>query len=296
MPKPSTEKATEEQATEALQQLTLLDGESEPEPAPAPQAAPEPERTPEPEAEPTEAETAGEGDDVASLKKRYEDLQAKTAEDEKRFQARLQAHQQRSADNERILRERHLRKSTAADNALKILKASRTQEGVPEADVERAIREIEGTMHPASASHVPPSPVPAVAEDQAIILNGFLNEKGMTGDEADEFGRWIRSEGVTALSPGEQAVAGQSLDGFLRIAHSRWQEGMREKDRKAQHNDTVDAVRSVQRTQREAARAASASPTAPRKQPAAPKTTVDIKKLTKDDIATLLRQSVEQYE
>ena len=87
--------------------------------------------------------------------------------------------------------------------------------------------------------------------------------------------------------------AGRDLDGFLRIAHSRYLDGL--KGRNQQRDDAVGAVRAVQRTQREAARAASVPATAPKKQPTSPATGVDVKKLTQDDVSQLLRMSVEQH-
>jgi hypothetical protein len=89
------------------------------------------------------------------------------------------------------------------------------------------------------------------------------------------------------------AVAGRDLDGFIRIAHGRYAESLRDKNRQQQRQDVVGAVKAVQRTQREAARAASAAPAAPRKQTASPRTEIDMKKLSKDDLSALIRKSVE---
>lgn len=304
MPEPVKSEVTDEQAELALQQLVQQDpDESETtQEAPAEQAPKPPAEQP---AEPVPAETEGETeteaaaaetDDVVSLKQRLEKAESEKQEVEKRFDSRLRALQNRTAENERILRERFLRKSTVADKALKILRAGKASEsGVPEADVDRVIQELEGSMNPASASYAPSPPQATATEDQALILNGFLNEKGMTVEESEEFGKWIRSEASTVMSPAEQAVASQSLDGFLRLAHTRWQDGLSKKTKEAARNDAVGAVRSVQRTQKEAARAASAGAAAPRKQPASQKTEVDLKKLTENDISALLRKSVEQY-
>ncbi len=292
----TSEKVTEEQALGALQQLSGVEPEeSEPE-APVQEPAEVEEAPAETPTEPEVAASPGvESDDVASLKKRIEEREKQTADVEKKYQERLTAQQQRYSENERILRERHLRKSTVTDKALRVLKASRSETGVPEAEVDGLIREIEGTMNPASPSYVPPQPSAAATEEQKLILNGFLNERGMTIEESNEFGKWMRNEAATVMSVLEQQVAGQSLDGFLRIAHSRWQEGMREAEKKAKQTDAVDAVKVIQRTQKEAARAASASPGAPRKQPLSPDKQPDYKKMTKDDVSALLRQSVEQY-
>lgn len=282
------EKITEEQASEALRALVSGAAETEEEQPAAPAEetteTPAPAETPAAVTEGTPAVPAAaapEEEDVASLRKRLDEEKAL-------HESRWKAMQDRSAQNERILRERYLRKSTATDKALKILKAARTEQGVPETEVDRAIQEIEGTLNPASTQYTPP---PAVAEDQAIILNEFLNEKGMTIADSQEFGNWIKGDGATALSEREQALAGRDLDGFLRIAHLRYSQA---KEKPKMRDEAVEAVRSVQRVQKEAARAASASPTAPRKLPAAQPQGVDVTKLTKDDVSTLLRQSVEQ--
>ena len=131
-----------------------------------------------------------------------------------------------------------------------------------------------------------------------MVLNSFLNEKGMTLEESQEFGRWLTSEGPQKLSPGEMSIGDRDLDGFLRLAHIRFQEGTREKEREVRKSDAVSAVQTVQRTQREAAKAA-AAPAAPRKQSPAPKAGPDWKKMSEsereDMVSRLLRQSVEQY-
>jgi hypothetical protein len=309
---PQTEKVTEAQAAEALRAL-IADGSESDEPQAAVEAAPEPAAAPtEPEPpaagataeQPTEVAVAEptppDGDDVTSLKKRLDERDAQVKQAEEQFNARIKASQERYQQNENILRNRFLRKATVADKALRILKATRTESGVPEADVDSAIREIESTMNPASSTYVPPEPASIATEDQAIVLNSFLNEKGMTTPEADEFGKWIRSDGATILSEREQDLARRDLDGFLRVAHTRYLDGMREKDKQTRRNDAVEAVRSVQRVQKEAARAASAPAAAPKKQPTAPKPgTVDWAKMSKaeqkDMVGKLLRQSVEQY-
>jgi hypothetical protein len=238
---------------------------------------------------PAPAEVAAETDDIASLKKRLDEAAEREKKSQELADARWKALQERSAQNEKILRERHLKKSTAADRARQILVKVRTEGLTPE-EVEKAIQEIESSNNPESSSYVAP---PQATEDQAIVLNGFLNEKGMTGQEAEEFGAWIRSEGATKLSLTEQGVAGRDLDAFLRIAHSKFQEGMREKDKQQKRNDTVEAVRTVQRAQKDAARAASASPTAPRKTTATAPREIDPKKLTNDDVHALLKMTLE---
>ena len=299
------EEVTEEQAEVALQQL-LRPEESEtaqpvPEPTPTEEtvgAAEARAESAEPAAEATE-EPAEEVDDVVLLKQRNEELEAQNKAIEDRYDSRLKALQNRTAASEKILRDRYLRKSTAADRAREVLQASRTEAGAAEADVERVIQELDGTMHPSSASYAAPEsqmgPTMALTEDRALVLNGFLNEKGMTLEESDKFGKWIRSEARSQMTEAEQAVAGQSLDGFLRLAHSRWQEGSREKEKKAQTDDAVEAVKSVQRTQRQAAKAASLSTTSPKKQPGAPKSS-DVSELTPDEVSKLVRQSYEQYQ
>jgi hypothetical protein len=71
---------------------------------------------------------------------------------------------------------------------------------------------------------------------------------------------------------------------------------MREQEKQETRDDAIGAVKSVQRTQRKAAQAASVSTSAPKKQPAgASDGTVDVSKLTNDEISTLVRQSVTQY-
>lgn len=296
MPK-QEEKVTEEQAGEALRAILGSASADEPEPEPTPVPAPvgdEPQETAPVETASDEAAPAS--DDVESLKKRLTDTEARVAAERDAAVKRTQAIQQRSAQNEQILRDRFLRKSNVVNRALAILKAARTEQGVNEADVDRTIREIEGTMNPNSASYVAPDSEPAATvEDQAMVLNAFLNERGMSQEEADAFGQWMRTDAATALSPLEQAVARRDVDGFLRIAHNRFTEGQKSQDREKQRQDAVGAVRSVQRTQREAARAASAAPSAPRRQPTAPRAEVDVKKLTKKDVSDLLRASVEQY-
>jgi hypothetical protein len=284
---------TEEQASDALREIMTKDSLEvvEPTQAPVEQSA-QTETTPEAEA-PVETPVA-QADDLRSLEERQPEADQVLKEAEDRFNLRLEALKRRNAENEQILRDRYLRKSTVADRALSVLRATRSEGGVPEADVDQAIREMEGTMNPQSASYVPPQQqAPQATEDQALVLNSFLNEKGMTLDEADEFGRWIRSDAEGVMSPAEQAVANQSIDGFLRLAHNRWQDGIAQKQREAKRDDAVGAVRSVQRTQREAARAASSAPTVPKQ--VAGETEVDVGKLTKDDVSTLLRQTVEQY-
>src|SRR5207247_3184409 len=193
MPEPV--KVTEDQANEALQQLLNQSKGAQPEQqmmlAEAPATVEEPEQpaaadeTPAAETEPetpapvevAPVEAAAPSDDVESLKKRLteRDMQAKEAE--QKFQSRLQAVQERAEANARIIRERYLRKSSAADRALRLMHSIKQakETGVPEADVDRAISELEGTMNPQSASYVPLNQMEAV-EDQSIALNMFLNE------------------------------------------------------------------------------------------------------------------------
>lgn len=294
-------KITEDQANEALRALieganaepdapvTVRKGlmaESKQPELPISQSAESPEPAPEPAPAETPApaveEPPKEPDDIAALKKRLDDQRSE-------YDAKVRAIQERYQHNERIVRERFLRKATATDKALKTLRAVKTTEGgIPVEDVDRTIQEIEATMNPASPSYQPP---PAAIEDQSIILNDFLNEKGMTAKDSEEFGNWIRGEGATSLSAQEQALAGRDLDGFLRLAHVRYEQAKTKPT--ATRNAAVEAVRSVQRTQREAARAATATPAAPRKTGSAPQG-IDMTKLTHDDISALLRQSVEQ--
>lgn len=297
---PEVKGVSEDQANEALQQLIGGNHESEDDQQ---VEVPEHSVVASAEAEPGVEQVAGEAadDDLESLRQRNKDLEAARTEAETRFEARMKAHQDRSAANEQILRDRYLRKSTASDKALSVLRATKSESGVTTEDVEQAIREIEGTMNPQSASYAPQheyvqtATAPVYSEDQAITINSFLNDKGMTKADADQFGNWIKTESGTVMSQAEQAVANQSLDGFLRLAHTHWNRGLREKEKDGVRSDAIGAVRSVQRTQREAAKAASTSPRAPQKQPAASPVDVDVSKFTDDDISSLLRQSVEQY-
>ena len=296
-------KITEDQAADALRTLVTqaaADGPNAPEPeVPTPaEPAPAAPAVEEPPAESTEALQPQEAasDDLDSLKKRLADAEAAREQLRKESDERTQAIQSRFAQNESILRERYLKKATVTDRALKVLRASRTQEGVPEADVDGLIREIESTMNPNSANYNPAViPQPAATEDQAITLNNFLNEKAMSNNEAESFAKWIRSDATTALSPIEQAVATRDLDGFLRLAHVRYQESERIKSQQQRRDEAVGAVRSVQITQRQAAKAASSVPSAPKKTPAGPAREIDVRKMTKDDVSQLLRQSVEMY-
>lgn len=297
------QKVTTEQATEALHQMiadhkTATQTET-PEPietAPveetstveepaAEEAAPETE-TPEQAA----ASESPETDDVASLRQRLTEADAARTEQETLHKARWDAMLQRNAENQRILNDRFLRKATVADRALKTLRGVRSEHGLPEADVDRVIQELEGSMNPASQSYAPPPQ--AAQEDQAVALNQFLNDQQMTATEAQEFGRWVQTEAPSVMPYGEQQVAAESLSGFLRLAHNRWGESKRSKT--TQRAQAVEAVKTVQRTQKQAAKAASAAPTAPRKTTVAAPTT-DVTKLTQEDVATLLRKSVEMY-
>ncbi len=310
MPTPE-KKVTEEEANAALQQLIGVtpDGQefaAAAEPEPEPEPSPEPEAAPEPAPEKAEEEAKpgeGETDDVVSLKKRLEEAEGRAKRDKDLFDSRWKAQVARQAENERILRDRYLRKANATDRALQILQKTLDVEhgGASEAEVNGAIQEIRGTLNPQSAGYLPPQPIqtPESLEDKAIVLNRFLNEKEMTQQEAEEFGTWIRNEAPRALSPADQAVAGESLDGFLRIAHPRWQEAVQQKDQEATRARTVEAVKTVQRTQREAAKAASTVPSAPRKQPAgASGRTPDIHKMPEKErneyLASLIRASVEE--
>jgi len=291
----AVEKITDEQVAAAFAQVR---GEVPPteaveeEVAPAPDEAPAkeaPKEEAKEEAAPVEAASETPSDDVESLKARLAESEKRIEEREKQAEARLAALQARHATNEHILRDRFLRKSTATDKALRVLKAAKTEAGVDQAEADRVIAELESTMHPASATY---APTPATTEDQTLVLNSFLNEKGMDYTEADRFGKWVTAEARTVLTPAEQAVANESLDGFLHIAHNRWKATEAAKLQK--QTDAVAAVRSVQRVQREVARAA-APASAPKKQPTAPSDEVDVSKFTPNDISTLLRKTVESY-
>ena len=257
-----SEPITDDQANEALNEIMgIADDEGEAsgetkEAEPAAEAA----APAEPAAEETQVETTEEvhTDDLDSLRARNEELETAATAAETRFQERLKAHQERTVANEQILHDKFLRKSTVSDRALKMLRATRTEEGAEQTEVDQVIRELEGTMNPASASYVAPEPTPMATEDQTLVLNHFLNEKDMTSTEADEFGTWMRTEAQNVMSPQEQAVASESIGGFLRLAHGRWRDVVHEKEKENTRSDAVGAVKSVQHTQRQAARAAKA--------------------------------------
>ena len=308
MPEPQI---TEQQANDALKQM-MAERESgqqlelaQSTPDEATEEAPAEEPAEPAPAEPAELEPevaatgapAADSDDVASLKQRLAERDKAIEEAEKRHQTRLDAMQSRSQANERILRERHLRKSTAADRALRLFKTWKQtpEQGVPEGDVDRAIAELEGTMNPQSPSYQPPATPVEASEDTAIALNAFLNEKQMDMGEADEFGRWIKADGAEVMNPNEQALAYRDIDGFLRIAHLRYTESKRAKLN--QRANAVEAVRTVQRTQKQAAKAASAAPAAPRKTTvaSAPPNTIDFAKITPDMVSDWTKQLVDQY-
>lgn len=306
---PEVQKVTEDQAAEALKALVAQTGDedeaapaaSEPEPAaeeaPAAPAQEEPAEAPAEGEQAPAQETAS--DDVESLRKRLQDAEAGREAAIKEERDRAIAMRDRFAQNETILRNRFLKKANVTAQALKVLRQSRSESGVPQEEVDRTIREIEATMNPSSPSYAPPEEeVGNVNEDQAIVLNNFLNEKAMSASEAEAFAKWMKTEAATDMSPVDQAVARRDLDGFLRLAHSTFLAGQSEKSKQQKRQDAVGAVRGVQITQRAAARAASAVPSAPKKIPTGPKTTLspdDYRKFTHDDISTLLKQSVEQY-
>jgi hypothetical protein len=307
------EKISEEQAAAALKEVLAsnLDENEHPQdtsvsvPTPAEQPA---EEQPAPAAAAETAEATEEpapveepaSDDVESLKKRLADREAQDEQRQKNDEARWKAMQDRATENERILRERLLRKSAAADRARQILERSKTQEGVTQDEVDRVIADIQGTLNPASVNYAPPAVQAEENEDKVIVLNRFLNEKNITQEEQEEFGKWIQNEGSKVLTASEQAVAHQSLDGFLRIAHQRWQDTTSEKVKATQRAETVNAVKSIQKTQKEAARAASAPSAAPKKQPTASPKELNLHKLPEKErneaISALVRASVEQYQ
>ena len=300
------EKVTEAQASEALGQmiqehrpdeesaLEIVEHEVPKEEAPKEDAAAEPSSE--------LAEEEAPEDDVASLRKRLEQREAEIKSREEEFTKQRQAFSSRAAENERILRERVLRKSTVADRALKILEAARKGEAdVDEAD--RVIQEIRASMNPASPSYVPPQASQGYAEEPLMVLNSFLNEKGMSQDQQDKFGTWIQTEAPRMLTAREQAVAQESIDGFLRIAHARWQESANAQEQTKKHAETVAAVKTVQRAQKASARAASAPTSAPRKTSAGPSGDQDpvkqLRKLPREEqqqaVAELVKLSIDQH-
>ncbi|KKN27291.1 hypothetical protein LCGC14_0866060 [marine sediment metagenome] len=303
--KTETGKITAEDAGKALHQLSF-DGDENPQEEvitqPLPLVTDPPAEDPKP-AEPVEeapavttekpveeAKPAAGEDDVASLKTRLEDEQG-------RSKRRLEAVQSRHQESIRILRDRHLRKSTALDRATKVIESALTDEGVDKDEAQRVVQESRGTMHPDSSSYVPPAPQPSgvATEEQRLVFNDFLNEQGMELEEAKEFGEWISTQAGKAMSPTEVAVANESLDGFLRLAHSRWKEGIGEKGKEALRTDAQDAVRVVQRNQKNKARAAAGPGGAPKKQPTSPSTAIDYRKMTKEDVSALVKLSVTQH-
>jgi len=313
MAEPESE-ITEDEATDALHQVMGIDSEIEGEPidfAPEPVAAEPPVNQSGPadggsdsvEVAPAEGDVSAEteevapADDVESLLARNKKLEESAIELEARHAARLDALKQRNSQSEQILRDRYIRKSTLSDKMAQALRKSRSAEGVPEAEVDQVIRDFEGSLNPASASYVAPQQQVADNDDQILILNQFLSEKDMDMAEADKFGTWIKTEASTVMPEAEQRVAQNSLDGFLRLAHVRWQDGIKnkQKDDDAKRADTLSAVRSVKRTQREAARAASPTIAAPKKQPGSQVQEVDLDKFTEGDISSLLHQAVDEY-
>src|SRR3990167_4471740 len=105
------EKVTEAQAAEALRALVESGGEDEPEAAPEPEtpAVEEPAAAAEAEPAPVEVTAPAESDDVASLKQRLQERDDQLKKAETIHEARWKAIQERSAANERILRERFLK-------------------------------------------------------------------------------------------------------------------------------------------------------------------------------------------
>ena len=298
------EKITEEQATAALQALTTpdeLEAPVEVAEQPAVEAEPAPVEAKEEDAKEETAETATEvveaaaTDDVASLKSRLEEAEKKAEETEKHHKERLAAVKERSDQSTRILNDKFLRKSTAADKARKVIERAKTDAGVDPAEADSVLAELQSTMNPASASYAPQEPRTAATEDQQLVLNKFLDEKDMTRPEADRFGLWITSKASTVMSLPEQAVANESVGAFLRLAHGYWKNEVVESEKKTV-DDAVGAVKAVKQTQRAAARAASASPTAPKKQAVKQLAQTDPKEYTDEDISTLFRMSVEEHQ
>jgi hypothetical protein len=219
---------TEEQAYEALQQLSGTSPEESgiPQPEPVVEAEPSQEAEPAEQAEETSVEEVHE-DDLASLQSRTKELEQKLADSEASAAERLEAIQRRTLENEKIFREKYLRKSTAADQALRALEGARSQEGISEEDVARVISEIKGTMNPASPSYVEPNVVeqtlpPDAYGDHRVIANNFMIEKGMNAKDEADFSDWIRNKAESVMSAGDQALAHRGdIDGFLRLAHPK---------------------------------------------------------------------------
>ena len=300
------EKITEEQATAALHQLTHEDS-GEPETPvevaeqPAVEAEPAPVEAKEEDAKEETVETATEvveaaaTDDVASLKTRLEEAEKKAVEREEDHKERLASFKERSSESSRIMRDRYVRKSAAADNARRVIEAAKTDAGVDPVEADRVLAELKSTLHPDSANYAPPVQRTAATEDQQVVINEFLDEKEMTTKEGDKFGLWVKTEASAIMSPLEQQVAHESLPAFLRLAHGYWKKGVREEQNK-QVDDAVGAVKAVKQTQKAAAKAASASPAAPKKQPVNKPTGTSPKDYKPEDISALLRASVEEYQ
>ncbi|KKK64552.1 hypothetical protein LCGC14_2983060, partial [marine sediment metagenome] len=204
------------------------------------------------------------------------------------------ASQERHAESTRILQDRYIRKSTAADRALKIIEAAQTETGADPVESKRVVEELKSTMHPESASYAPPVQRAEATEDQQVVINSFLNEKDMTVAEGDKFGVWIKTESPNIMSPIEQAKAYTDLDGFLRLAHISWKEDVDKKNDK-QVGDAVGAVKAVKQVQKAAARAALATTTAPKNQVVTKSTGTDVTKFTDNDVSALFKASVEEH-
>lgn len=292
-----SEEVTEAQAEEALRQL--LNGDEDQVPQEEPQVisaeeAPEAQEASSEEQQEVIHEVSEEpvNDDIESLQQRLTEAETAQSEAQKRYEDQMAAIQQRYEENQKIQHERYLRKSSTADRALKALEKAKSEEGITQAEIDAIIGDVRSTMNPASPSYA--EPTPQFEEDRNMVLNNFLNEQRMTLSQQNEFANWIHTQAETKMPQAEQMVAQSSIDGFLRLAHYRYQEDMRANEA-GKRDDAVEAVKQVKRIQKEAAQAS--APKAPRKQPTATQSDqIDISKLTDKDVGELIRQSVEQYQ
>lgn len=307
------ENPTDEQATAALEQLSARDlspdgdqelndqGLLEPPAEEQPKVEAGAGDDQPPETEGTEAGEPQEDDPVAIAVKEAEERLTSRFEDQRKVD------RERSSQNEKILRDRILRHGSANSQARELLEtALKDPDGFTREAAERVVAQLRGSVNPQSSSFEPaPAATPSgsfneaeAREDQALALNTFLNDVGLSKDEQDEFGKWVTSEGRTALSEREQAVAGVDLGAYLTIAHNRWTASRNTQKAEAKRSATTDAVRAVQRVQKAAARAG--APASSTRKPAASAAaaragTIDIAKLTPNDVSKLVRESAERH-
>jgi len=253
-------------------------------------------------------------DDLESLKARLGSIEQEREKERQESQSRLEAFRLRNQENEKILRDKFLRKSAAADYARQVLQKALTEEGAGESEIKQVLEKLQGTMNPASANYSPEIQQQQQyqqyqqyqqqqsyqdPQDQVLTMNNFLNEKNMSPEEATTFGNWLRTDAVNVMSPVEQNIAQQNVDAFLRIAHNRWKEGASEQEKTQARQDAVQAVKAVQRTQKEAQKATSGRSSAPiqsRGTPPAKSAQEVAEAMTKADVSILFQQLVDRYD